>query len=65
VILDPIAKAAGLEALVQEFALGDVGEYLVRDGGLHRPGARDRILSPGDDSRDNSISTPLTKSTSR
>lgn len=59
-LLGPLARRAGLEALVQEFALGEVGEYLVPDGGLHRPGAIGvwhataalaiEILSPGDES---------------
>lgn len=58
-ILDPLARAAGLLAVVQEFALGDADEYVVPDGGLHLPGARGvwhatvvlaiEILSPGDD----------------
>jgi Uma2 family endonuclease len=59
-LLGPLARRAGLEPLVQEFALGEAGEYLVPDGGLHRPGATGvwhataalaiEILSPADES---------------
>jgi Uma2 family endonuclease len=58
-LLGPLARRAGLEPLIQEFALGELGDYLVPDGGLHRPGARGvwhataalavEILSPDDD----------------
>jgi Uma2 family endonuclease len=61
VLLDGLARDAGLEALIQEFGLGDgKNNYRVPDGGLHRPGASGvwhptaalviEILSPGDDS---------------
>ena len=58
-LLGPLARSAGLEPLVQEFALGRLGDYLVPDGGLFRAGARGvwhataalviEILSPDDD----------------
>lgn len=60
VLLHPLAAAAGLQALVQAFALGDSDDYRVPDGGLHRSGARGvwhptaalviEIVSPGDES---------------
>ena len=59
VMLDGLAKDAGLEPLVQEFGLGTSEEFRVPDGGLHRPGAGGvwhptaavviEIVSPGDD----------------
>ena len=59
-LLGPLARAAGLVPLVQEFGLGDRENYRVTDGGLHRPGASGvwhptaalaiEILSPGDKS---------------
>ena len=62
VLLDPLARATGLEALVQEFALGDSDDYRVPDGGLHRPGVGGvwhptaalviEIVSPGDETWD-------------
>ena len=62
VLLDALARAAGLEVLVQEFALGDSNDYRVPDGGLHRPGAGGvwhptaalviEIVSPGDETWD-------------
>jgi Uma2 family endonuclease len=58
-LLGPLARKAGLEPLIQEFALGELGDYLVPDGGLFRAGARGvwhataalvvEILSPDDD----------------
>jgi Uma2 family endonuclease len=58
-LLGPLARDAGLEALIQEFGLGTSDEYRVPDGGLHRPGASGvwhptaalviEIVSPGDD----------------
>ncbi len=61
VLLDGLAKDAGLEPLIQEFGLGDGKDnYRVPDGGLHRPGASGvwhptaalvvEIVSPGDES---------------
>lgn len=60
VLLDSLARNAGLEPLVQEFALGDSDDYRVPDGGLHRPGASGvwhptaalviEIVSPDDES---------------
>lgn len=62
VLLDGLARDAGLEPLVQEFGLGSSEEYRVPDGGLHRPGATGvwhataalviEIVSPGDDTWD-------------
>jgi len=62
VLLDPLARAAGLEALVQEFAVGSSEDYRVPDGGLHRPGASGvwhptaalvlEIVSPNDETWD-------------
>jgi Uma2 family endonuclease len=59
-ILGPAARAAGLQATMAEFNLGDSeGDFRVPDGGIHRPGAAEmwhptaalvvEILSPGDD----------------
>jgi Uma2 family endonuclease len=58
-LFGPLARDAGLEALVQEFGLGTSEEYRVPDGGLHRPGAGGvwhptaalviEIVSPGDE----------------
>ncbi len=58
-LLGPLARNAGLEPLIQEFALGELGDYLVPDGGLFRAGASGvwhataalviEILSPDDD----------------
>ena len=59
-LLGPLARDAGLEAIIQEFGLGDGKDnYRVPDGGLHRPGASGvwqstaalviEIVSPGDD----------------
>jgi Uma2 family endonuclease len=58
-LLGPLAREAGLEALIQEFGLGTSDEYRVPDGGLHRPGASGvwhptaalviEIASPGDE----------------
>ncbi len=62
VLLDPLARAIGLEPLVQEFAVGGRDDYRVPDGGLHRPGASGvwhptaalviEIVSPGDETWD-------------
>jgi Uma2 family endonuclease len=59
VLLDGLARDAGLEAVIQEFGLGTSDEFRVPDGGLHRPGASGvwhptaalviEIVSPGDD----------------
>ena len=59
-LLAPPARAAGLEALIREFGLGEPNDYRVPDGGLHRPGASGvwhptaalviEIVSPGDES---------------
>jgi Uma2 family endonuclease len=60
-LLGPLSRAAGLEAVMAEFNLGE-GEhdYRIPDGGLHRPGATGvwlptaalvvEIVSPGDES---------------
>jgi Uma2 family endonuclease len=58
-LFGPLARDAGLEALIQEFGLGTSDEFRVPDGGLHRPGASGvwhptaalvvEIVSPGDD----------------
>lgn len=58
-LLGPLARDVGLEPLIQEFALGRLGDYLVPDGGLFRAGAAGvwhvtaalavEILSPDDD----------------
>ncbi len=58
-LLGPLARDAGLEAVIQEFGLGTSDEYRVPDGGLHRPGAGGvwhptaalviEIVSPGDE----------------
>lgn len=61
VLLDGLARDAGLEPLIQAFGLGDGKDsYRVPDGGLHRPGASGvwhttaalviEIVPPGDDS---------------
>ena len=59
VILDPLAKGAGLEAVVGGVNIGEKGNYVIPDASLHRPGAGGtyvptaalaiEILSPGDD----------------
>lgn len=59
-MLGPLARGAGLEALIQEFGLGTSEDFCVPDGGLHRPGASGvwhptaalviEIVSPGDES---------------
>ncbi len=60
-LLGPIARAAGLEPIMQQFNLGgSIEDYRVPDGGLHRPGAGGlwhptaamvvEIVSPGDES---------------
>ncbi len=60
-ILGPLARAAGLEATIQVFNLGDSEhDFRVPDGGLHRPGAAKmwhptaavviEIVSTGDES---------------
>ncbi len=59
VLLDGLARDAGLEPLIQEFGLGTPKDYRVPDGGLHRPGSSGvwhataalviEIVSPGDD----------------
>jgi Uma2 family endonuclease len=58
-LFGPLARDAGLEAIIQEFGLGTSDEFRVPDGGLHRPGASGvwhptaalvvEIVSPGDD----------------
>ncbi len=59
-LLGPAARAAGLEATMHEFNLGDSErDFRVPDGGLHRPGAATmwhptaalvvEIVSPGDE----------------
>jgi Uma2 family endonuclease len=58
VLLDPLARAAGLLPRVGIFNLGEEGDYRVPDGGLLRPGADAvylataamviEIVSPGD-----------------
>jgi len=61
VLLDPLARAAGLRPTMSEFNLGESEQdFRVPDGGLHRPGASGvwhataaavvEILSPGDES---------------
>jgi Uma2 family endonuclease len=59
VILDPLASAAGLEAVIGGVNIGDPGDYRIPDGSLHRPGAGGtylpsaalavEIVSPDDD----------------
>ncbi len=60
-LLGPAARAAGLEATMHEFNLGEnERDFRVPDGGLHRPGAATmwhptaalvvEIVSPGDES---------------
>ncbi len=59
-LLAPLARPEGLEALIREFGLGEPHDYRVPDGGLHRPGASGvwhptaalviEIVSPGDES---------------
>jgi Uma2 family endonuclease len=59
VILDPLASAAGLEAVVGGVNVGDPGDYRIPDGSLHRPGSGGsylpsaelavEIVSPDDD----------------
>lgn len=61
-LLGPLARQAGLAALVQEFAIGDGDDYRVPDGGLHHPGASGvwhstaalaiEIISPRDETWD-------------
>ena len=61
-LLGPLARNAGLEPLIQEFAVGDSKDYRVPDGGLLRPGSSGvwhptaalaiEILSPGDETFD-------------
>ena len=59
-LLGPLARAAGLEATIHEFNLGDSErDFRVPDGGLHRPDAAEiwhptaalivEIVSPGDE----------------
>ena len=45
VVLDPLARAAGLRPRVGIFNLGEEGDYRVPDGGLLRPGADAVYLS--------------------
>jgi Uma2 family endonuclease len=62
-LLGPLARAAGLEATMHEFNLGDSKrDFRVPDGGLHRPDAAElwhptaalivEIVSPGDEAWD-------------
>jgi Uma2 family endonuclease len=62
-LLGPLARAAGLEATMHEFNLGDSErDFRVPDGGLHRPDAAEiwhptaalivEIISPGDETWD-------------
>ena len=62
-LLGPLARAAGLEATMHEFNLGDSErDFRVPDGGLHRPDAAElwhptaalivEIVSPGDETWD-------------
>lgn len=59
-LLGPLARDAGLEAVLGAFNLGDsIEDFRVPDGGLHRPGAEGtwlhtaalvvEIISPGDE----------------
>jgi Uma2 family endonuclease len=59
-LLGPLARDAGLEAVLGAFNLGDsINDFRVPDGGLHRPGAEGtwlhtaavvvEIVSPGDE----------------
>jgi hypothetical protein len=59
-LLGPLARDAGLEAVLGAFNLGDsINDFRVPDGGLHRPGAEGtwlhtaavvvEIISPGDE----------------
>jgi Uma2 family endonuclease len=45
VILDPLASAAGLEAVVGGVNIGDPRDYRTPDGSLHRPGSGGTYLS--------------------
>ncbi|MGN6872134.1 MAG: hypothetical protein ACTHMY_27400 [Solirubrobacteraceae bacterium] len=45
VILDPVASAAGLEAVVGGVNIGDPRDYRIPDGSLHRPGSGGTYLS--------------------
>jgi Uma2 family endonuclease len=45
VILDPLASAAGLEAVVGGVNIGDPRDYRIPDGSLHRPGSGGTYLS--------------------
>jgi Uma2 family endonuclease len=59
VIMDPLSKDAGLEAVVGGVNVGEKGNYVIPDASLHRPEAGGtyvpaaalavEILSPGDD----------------
>ena len=59
VILDPLASAAGLEAVIGGVNIGDPRDYRIPDGSLHRPGSGGtylpsaelvvEIVSPNDD----------------
>lgn len=61
-LLGPLARAAGLEAVVGGVNLGEQGNYVIPDASLHRPGAGGtyvptaalaiEIVSPGDDTWD-------------
>jgi Uma2 family endonuclease len=60
VLLDGLARDAGLEAVIQEFGLGTSDEFRVPDGGVHRTRLRGvwhataalvvEIVSPNDES---------------
>lgn len=59
-LLAPLARAAQLVPVIQEFAVGEPNDYVVPDGGLHQAGVRGvwhptaalviEIVSPGDES---------------
>ena len=62
VILDPLARAAGLEAVIGGVNIGTADGYRIPDGSLHRPGSGGtylstaalalEIVSPGDETWD-------------
>ena len=45
VILDPLARAAGLEAVIGGVNIGTADSYRIPDGSLHRPGSGGTFLS--------------------
>ncbi len=45
VILDPLARAAGLEAVIGGVNIGTADSYRIPDGSLHRPGSGGTFLA--------------------